>query len=464
VESGSIKADRNGERSASGAISFAAQGCRAIAFSWCIRRFSTELSTRLYAGRQCLVEPIDPGRGFSYAMHERPEKYLIWQPRSSMQTDHANPAALDPPGIVVTYPCKPSINPRSHERIGQQALARKLAALIRFDYGGDFNSACAYAAPLYIVPSDTLPSLDLARQLGIFDEQDLFGGVVPYPFVATKIITHPLVKDDAQAIAGWSADFAQCVEEVVLPGFSAFAPADARTAALQLLEQGSVRMKKASGVGGRGQLVIPHAAALDDALQSVDLPEWSHDGVVFESNLNQVATHSVGQVRVKQLLVTYCGLQQLTTNHHGEEVYGGSHLTVVRGDFDALLALGLDDATQTAVAQARAYHAAAFACFPGMLASRSNYDVAQGLDDRGRWRSGVLEQSWRIGGASGAEIAALEAFASDPQLKVVCASTTELYQANPVLPPDAVIYCQQVDERVGPITKYVRTEPYVYPR
>ena len=48
-------------------------------------------------------------------------------------------------------------------------------------------------------------------------------------------------------------------------------------------------------------------------------------------------------------------------------------------------------------------------------------------DAVGRRRSGVLEQSWRAGGASGAEIAALEAFRADPSLPSVRAITREVY-------------------------------------
>lgn len=188
--------------------------------------------------------------------------------------------------------------------------------------------------------------------------------------------------------------------------------------------------------------------------------EWANSGVVFECNLNQATTHSIGQVQVGSLLATYCGMQTTTRDHFGREVYGGSHLTVVRGGFDALLELDLSAGTRTAVAQARTYHAAALTAFPGMFASRCNYDVVQGYDDQRQWRSGVLEQSWRIGGASGAEIAALEAFQATPGLDVVRASTTELYQANPVLPEDAMVYCQQVDPVTGPIVKYARIEAY----
>ena len=71
--------------------------------------------------------------------------------------------------------------------------------------------------------------------------------------------------------------------------------------------------------------------------------------------------------------------------------------------------LPLEDGAQRAIRSARAYHEAALACFTGMFASRCNYDVAEGRDASGRRWFGVLEQSWRLGGASGAEVAALEA-------------------------------------------------------
>jgi hypothetical protein len=102
------------------------------------------------------------------------------------------------------------------------------------------------------------------------------------------------------------------------------------------------------------------------------------------------------------------------------------------------------------------------ACYQGMFASRCNYDIAQGVDEEGRWYSGVLEQSWRIGGASGAEVAALEAFRDDPSLSVVRASTTEIYGESPTLPPGAAVYFQGNDDKVGPLTKYARLDEYGY--
>ncbi|QAU33471.1 DUF3182 family protein [Janthinobacterium sp. 17J80-10] len=365
---------------------------------------------------------------------------------------------------VVLLSSGPHANPAGHEHVSRMCLASKLANLLACEFGGEFDPALNYDALPYFIPDDTLASLELAHRLGIRDTSNLFGGVVPYPFVATKTITHPLFTAEAQAPAGWSHAFGTQVRDVVLPGYSAFAPTDALQAATRLLGQGSVRMKKASGRGGCDQQVISDAALLDAALQTVDATEWRDSGVVFECNLNQAVTYSVGQVQVGSVLATYCGTQQTTIDSIGREVYGGSHLTVVRGGFDALLALDLGQAARTAVDQARVYHAAAMTAFPGMFASRCNYDIAQGVDDRGQWRSGVLEQSWRIGGASGAEIAALEAFQADLALDVVCASTTEIYQADPALPTGAMVYCRHVDPRVGPIVKYALLEKYAQPR
>lgn len=199
---------------------------------------------------------------------------------------------------------------------------------------------------------------------------------------------------------------------------------------------------------------------LEDELERLNAKEMERIGLVLERNLVQPETRSVGQVRVGEFLITYCGTQRLTANNRGSEVYGGSDLIIVRGDFDDLLQLPLGQQVHVAISQARTYHAAAMACFRGMFASRCNYDIAQGVDEDGRWYSGVLEQSWRIGGASGAEIAALEAFRDDPSLSVVRASTTEIYGENPALPPGAAVYFQGHDDRVGPLTKYARLEDY----
>nr|MBF6624225.1 DUF3182 family protein [Stutzerimonas stutzeri] len=185
--------------------------------------------------------------------------------------------------------------------------------------------------------------------------------------------------------------------------------------------------------------------------------------LVLESNLDRVTTFSVGQVRVATQVLSYYGTQRLTQDNAGETVYGGSDLVVVKGDFDALLKLDLPDKTRLAISQAQVYDAAASACFRNFHASRRNYDIAQGVDGRGRACSGVLEQSWRIGGASGAEVAALEAFSQGGKAGVVRASTVELYGETKPVPEGATLLFRGEDEEVGFITKYATVEEHGNP-
>lgn len=364
---------------------------------------------------------------------------------------------------VVAYPADANCDPRSHERMTHAAAAERLADILGYRFAGAFDPSCNYDCPLYYVPSNTLVSAALSEDLCIRGEHDLFGGMVPFPFVSTKTITHPLINRGASGPSGWSNDFPACVQEVVLPGFSAFSLEDAIAAGLRLLEGGAVRIKQADGIGGLGQTVASSRDELEEQLRALDVESVLQEGLVLERNLNEVSTLSVGQVRVGGLTASYYGTQRLTVNNHGRAVYGGSRLVVTRGDFDALLHLSLPEPMRVAIAQARTYHESALACFPGLFASRCNYDIAQGVDDEGNWRSGVLEQSWRIGGASGAEIAALETFRSDPECELVSASTTEAYGPDVAVPPNAVVYFSGVDARVGHLTKYSQLDMHAHP-
>jgi hypothetical protein len=342
---------------------------------------------------------------------------------------------------------------QGHDTIAKESLAASLAQLLGADYGGSVESAPGAVAGAYTVPCETL-GRDEAARLGIDAAHDLFGGVAPRPFIATKAITHPLVAADAQAPEGWAPAFAQRVAAVVLDGRSAFTAGDARRACIGLLRDGAVRVKDVAGVGGAGQAVVTDLRQFDALLASKNVAAPWQGGLVLERNLHRVRTVSVGQVCVGGWLLSYHGQQRLTRNHRGDEVYGGSSLHLVRGDFEALLHADLSDALRLAIEQALVYHRAALSTFDGLFASRCNYDVAQGVDDAGLWRSGVLEQSWRIGGASGAEIAALHAFRDQPALRWVDASTHEIYADDAVAPPGARVHFDGRDAKVGRLLKY----------
>lgn len=363
-------------------------------------------------------------------------------------------------GVVVSFPRGENENPGSHEAVTRRALAQRLAVLKGFEYAGDYDPAAIYEGSPYLVPGETLVGVDTASSLGITSNNDFFGGVVPFPFVGTKTITHSLIGAQAHAPEGWSGQFARTVRRSVLPGFSAFSLEDAQFAGESLLARGPVRVKPALAIGGRGQVVAYDANGLSSALEAIDRNELEKCGVVIEQNLIDVTTFSVGQVEVDDLVATYYGTQKLASDHSGGRVYGGSDLTVARGDFAALLALDIDDETRAAIEQARVYDAAARRCFAGFFASRRNYDIVRGCASDGAIRRGVLEQSWRIGGASGAEIAALEAFRADGALDVIRAECTEVYDENARMPRDAVVHFCGEDAEVGFLTKYTVVKPY----
>ena len=365
----------------------------------------------------------------------------------------------DARGTVVRYTDIPAATERSHERASRTWVAQRLAALKRYEYGGEYHPDARYGGKLYFVPNDTLIGVERARELGIEDEADIFGGVVPHPFIATKAITHSLVSPDAFAPEGWSDTFATRVRDAVFPGYSAFTARDARVAAQRVLERGTARVKLARGIGGMGQQVVASLEELDELLGRVGADALRRDGIVIEWNLDYVITYSVGHVRVAGLKASYCGTQRTTPNAHGLEVYGGSDLLVVRGGFEALHDVELTPEARLAVEQARKYDAAAFGEFPGFLASRRNYDVAQGYNSEGKRCSGVLEQSWRIGGASAAEVAALEVFRKEPEVRAVHASTVEVYGAAEI-PSHAIVQFNGEDEHTGRIAKYTLVEPY----
>lgn len=355
-------------------------------------------------------------------------------------------------GIVVTHF---SGAVAQHQRATIAALAREIAGLTGRAFGGEYDPHAHAGTRRYFVPSDTLGA-DVARSLGIRTPDDLFGGVVPHPFVATKSIVHPLVGPDAHRPTGWSSRFAEAVREAVLPGFTAFASVDARRAARELLRLGPVRLKAGQGMGGHGQAVVPDEAALEPALALFDGAAMARYGLAVELDLETPVTYSVGQVWVDGERASYCGLQRATTDNTGRRAFGGSDLVILRGDFAALGALRLEPQARRAIAQARQFDAAT-STYPGFFASRRNYDVLRGRDRAGRMRSGVLEQSWRIGGASGPEIAALAALRTDPT-RVVRARAVERYGVTHA-PEGAIVHFGGVDRQLGPLVKYTLLEP-----
>jgi len=347
----------------------------------------------------------------------------------------------------------------THETVVQQALAERIAKLLGATFVGAYDSALHKGHDLYYIPSDTLIGKQAGEALNIRSVDDFFGGLIDYPFMATKAISHPLLNDATAKPDGWSERFFEDAVDAVLTGFSVFNAADAKRAGLHLLKDGPVRVKPVLATAGRGQVVVSFEAELDEALAQQDMSEVEEWGLVLEEDLKDVITYSVGQIQVAGITVSYHGTQSLTEDNSGETVYGGSQLWLVRGDYDELLKLDLEDDVRRSVTQAMSYEKAALDCFPDFLASRRNYDIAHGTNSRGQVCSGVLEQSWRIGGASPAEIEALVAFAADPTLMRIGASSHEIYGPT-TLPANAHVLYEGDDPDVGLISKFTQVQPY----
>ncbi|SEK05606.1 Protein of unknown function [Paraburkholderia diazotrophica] len=355
--------------------------------------------------------------------------------------------------VVLVYRGQRKTDQTGHEVETLWALARQIAELKGTTLAGEFNASDAYPAHRYLVPDDTL-TLTQARKLGVRSVRDLFGGVVPFPFVATKLIAHAL-PDDAQASPpGWSRVFGEHTASLVLPGHSAFSRDDACNAARMLWPQGHVRIKRPYGIGGAGQSLVADMNELEAELDALGDATLRAEGIVVERQLDSIETLSVGQVTLDDLVASYYGVQHLTVNNHGHHVYGGTDLVVVHGGFDMLAQLDVTSDIHEAISKARAFDAAVQNDYAGFFASRRNYDVAWGIDAQGVRHCGVLEQSWRVGGATGAELGALRMFRADPRVYAVRASTRELYGDDVQVPDGACIVYRGVDARAGAITKY----------
>ncbi len=337
-----------------------------------------------------------------------------------------------------------------HDRASRATLLGRIARLLDAVRVED-KDALGDRSTLF-VPADAIER-SVAELAGIGSADELLGGIVPAAFIATKAITHGLLHDDAVRPPLWSSVMADAMGDAALNGYTAFGRDDAFAAGLILLANGPVRIKDVCAKAGLGQLVVRDADALAEALASEDDAELARCGIVLEENLTDVVTYSVGTVELGGRTISYWGSQNLTTDHHGRDVYGGSDLYVVRGSLRDLAAEPLPPAIARAVACAETFDRAAHLAYPDVILTRRNYDVIEGTDGSGGKRIGVLEQSWRVGGASGAEIAAFEALRDEPDTHAVRCSTVEVY--GDVEPPvGATVYFRGVDPVVGAMTKY----------
>lgn len=108
-----------------------------------------------------------------------------------------------------------------HEHAVHLKLADCLAQLLGIERQEPPPSSQPREA-IYYVPTQTLIDPTRYQPRGIETEDDLFGGLVSQPFMATKAISHPLPAG-AACPPGWTDAFAQHASDALLRGYTVFA-------------------------------------------------------------------------------------------------------------------------------------------------------------------------------------------------------------------------------------------------
>lgn len=107
-----------------------------------------------------------------------------------------------------------------YDRVTRDRLSKRIAALLGLPYAGPVSDQAGNGR-FFFVPGDTLLTSQAAA-LGIVHDGQLYGGVVPFPYVATKAISHGRITEHCAVPKGWHPRLAMMLEECVLRGFAVF--------------------------------------------------------------------------------------------------------------------------------------------------------------------------------------------------------------------------------------------------
>jgi hypothetical protein len=104
-------------------------------------------------------------------------------------------------GVVVVYFSRLGGWLRPHQKLMLEVDAKAIARVKQYAFGGRYRDGLAHSGRIYFVPDETL-LVEEASSLGITSARDLYGGVVPQPFVKTKSIAH---RSSAMTLSGRTA-------------------------------------------------------------------------------------------------------------------------------------------------------------------------------------------------------------------------------------------------------------------
>ncbi len=350
-------------------------------------------------------------------------------------------------------------------------IMEKIASIFE-RFGGIDQGKTYYVADKTIV-LEFRENQKLIKDALIESEKDFFGGIVPRAHQSTKAIMHPLVSREAACPLGWSHEFSQELVhlELVLPGFTVFNIEDIRTAFNHLYDKGvyQIRLKDPLGYLGMNQFVVTSFQELEQFISDkiVNNEKLQQYGLVVEENLcpEDLKIYSVSFVTVGSHQVQCIGVQRFS-----QGLYRGTdHVIMQTGKRiipELLAQVGIfnkEDA-QVIIDKALLFRALLNKHIPEIKTARFNVDIVSGIASiysNGTCelvkRFALLEQSFRVGGASAAEIWGLEYLLCHPSVDAVCASTYYRYgdEASQIVSGEENLYWG-VDSRLGPISTSVK--------
>ena len=350
-------------------------------------------------------------------------------------------------------------------------IVDKIASIFE-RFGGIDQGKTYYVADKTIVLEFT-ENQKLIKDALIESEKDFFGGIVPRAYQSTKAIMHPLVSREAACPLGWSHEFSQELVhlDLVLPGFTVFNIEDIRTAFNHLYDKGvyQIRLKDPLGYLGMNQFIVTSFQELEQFISDkiVDNEKLEQYGLVVEENLcpEDLKIYSVSFVTVGFHQVQCIGVQRFS-----QGLYAGTDFVIMQtGKYilpELLARVGIfnNEDAQVIIDKALLFRALLNKHIPEIKTARFNLDIVSGIASiysNGTCelvkRFALLEQSFRVGGASAAEIWGLEYLLCHPSVDAVCASTYYRYgdEAYQTVSGEENLYCG-VDSRLGSISTSVK--------
>lgn len=270
--------------------------------------------------------------------------------------------------------------------------ARELARYFSLPYQeedkGEFRREAVYTVPAVTLDSNRTKSF-LAEAI-----EDFYGTRVEHLGHVGKAILHPLIGEANSKF--YSVEFAKCVADYTLPGFSFFT-VEAGSEAFRRLCGQEARLKLTTESDGHGQFVITNETELLRTLDKFDPTKINEEGLILEPNLREPFTISVGYTILGSVPYSFVAHQKNDVTLDDRNRYLGAHVLVLKGtlgDLSKLVSLSEDE--QEAIAKACRFNEAYAYLNP--IASRLSFDCLFGQTQRGERLSGITDITGRLGG------------------------------------------------------------------